>query len=86
MKILLIGAAALVLSGCQTALAGIQKCERHYVGTVSGGVIQPTVLAGTADIKCCPAGTYASPDKSHCLPLPAGTPIAGLAIGRFVGR
>jgi hypothetical protein len=87
--ICLVVAASFALTGCATALAGIQKCERRYVGTVSGGVIQPTVLAGTADIKCCPVGTYAAPDKTHCIPLPPGTPVAGgprpMRLGALVG-
>lgn len=68
---------ALPLSGCSTVYSGLQKCERHYDGTVSGGTIQPAVLAGSAKIDCCPVGTYSNPDHTFCLPLPPGTPVPG---------
>lgn len=74
MRVIAIAAAALALSGCQTVLKDLQGCERHYDGTVSGGAIQPAVLAGSALIDCCPVGTYATEDHQHCVPIPKGEP------------
>lgn len=65
---LIILAAALALSGCATVLKDIQTCERHYNGTVSGGAIQPAVLAGAALIDCCPVGYVSTPDHKGCQP------------------
>lgn len=70
---LLILSLIIPLSGCASVYAGIQKCERHYNGTISGGTIQPGVLAGTARVDCCPVQTYSSPDHTHCLPLPGSS-------------
>ncbi len=70
--------AALALGGCQTVLKDLQGCERHYDGTVSGGTIQPAVLAGSAKIDCCPVGTYgvnSGTPSARCEPLPPGTPL-----------
>ena len=69
-------AAAVALSGCQSVLKDIQGCERHYNGTVSGGTINPAILAGSAKIDCCPVNTVANADHTNCVPVPTvGAPL-----------
>ena len=63
-----LAAGCFALSGCASVLKDIQSCERHYNGTVSGGAIQPAVLAGAALIDCCPVNYVSTPDHKGCEP------------------
>lgn len=67
-------AVAVALCACQ-GMNDISACERHYDGTVSGGTIQPTIIAGAAKIDCCPVNTVATTDHKNCTPVaPAVSP------------
>lgn len=77
---LILALIALPLSGCQSVLAGLQKCERHYDGTVAGGGMAPPVVAGKALVDCCPVGTYSSQDHTYCIPLPSSVGV-GATVG-----
>ncbi len=74
LRFLAVVALALSLGGCQTVLKDLQTCERHYNGTVSGGTIQPAVLAGAALIDCCPVGYVSTPDHKGCAPNVVAAP------------
>ena len=80
LRFLLAVALALPLAACQSLLSDIQKCERHYNGTVSGGTLTPAVLAGSALVDCCPVGYVSTPDHKGCEQT-ATQPLAGALIG-----
>ncbi len=65
------------LSGCASVLKDLQGCERHYNGTVSGGAIQPAVMAGAALIDCCPVGYVSTVDHKGCEPKIAAPASSG---------
>ena len=83
MKLLLLAAAAVALSGCATAdqkafYADIQGCQRHYIGSVSaGGVIVAPGFSGSIDVTCEPLAIT----KANAAKIKADAP-AGVVPGK----
>lgn len=73
-------AACLALAGCASVLKDLEKCERHYNGTVSGGTMTPAVLAGQGKVDCCPvSGMVPDATHSNCV-WPAAKPLPLTAV------
>lgn len=80
MKTFLVLAAALALTGCNSVMKDLNACEKHLDGTISGGTIQPAILAGKAVVDCCPvAGT--GPNENHTGCVPIAFPAAAIKTG-----